>query len=68
MMIESASIRDRDTASEHWSVRIVPDLVRPGGFELGSGLPINPSRPEDDAAALRAADVVGGNDPSRRLS
>lgn len=68
LMIESAGIRDRDPASDHWSVRIVPDLVRPGGFELGSGLPINPSSPEDDAAALRAVDISDRNHPSGRLS
>jgi hypothetical protein len=34
--------------------------VTPGGFELATGLPINPSRPEDDAAALRRAAVVAG--------
>jgi UDPglucose--hexose-1-phosphate uridylyltransferase len=37
----------------HWRLRIVPSIVRPGGFEIGSGLPINPSSPEEDAAALR---------------
>lgn len=39
----------------HWRLRIVPDLVTPGGFELGSGLAINPSLPEADAEALRTA-------------
>ncbi|MEX2400488.1 MAG: hypothetical protein WD423_06920 [Rhodothermales bacterium] len=39
----------------HWYLRIVPSLVIPGGFELASGLTINPSLPEDDAAVLREA-------------
>jgi UDPglucose--hexose-1-phosphate uridylyltransferase len=39
----------------HWKVRIVPDVVVWGGFELGSGLPINPSSPESDARLLRDA-------------
>jgi UDPglucose--hexose-1-phosphate uridylyltransferase len=38
----------------HWRLRIVPKMVTWGGFELGSGLPINPSLPENNAAALRA--------------
>jgi UDPglucose--hexose-1-phosphate uridylyltransferase len=38
----------------HWRLRIVPQVAIPGGFELGSGLPINPSLPEHDAALLRA--------------
>ncbi|MCZ7659919.1 MAG: hypothetical protein M5U07_19645 [Xanthobacteraceae bacterium] len=40
----------------HWRLRILPGLVRPGGFELATGLAINPSRPEEDAEALRGAD------------
>jgi UDPglucose--hexose-1-phosphate uridylyltransferase len=46
---------DAEMPSNHWRLRIVPGLVTPGGFELGAGLPINPSRPEDDAKKLRAA-------------
>jgi UDPglucose--hexose-1-phosphate uridylyltransferase len=38
----------------HWKLRIVPEIAIPGGFELGAGLPINPSSPEDDACELRA--------------
>jgi UDPglucose--hexose-1-phosphate uridylyltransferase len=41
-------------ASVHWRLRIAPDLVTWGGFELGAGVPINPSSPEKDAEALRA--------------
>jgi UDPglucose--hexose-1-phosphate uridylyltransferase len=41
----------------HWRLRIVPDVATWGGFELGAGLPINPSSPEEDARALR---TVGG--------
>lgn len=39
----------------HWCLRIVPSLIRPGGFEIETGLPINPSRPEDDAQSLCSA-------------
>lgn len=39
----------------HWRLRIVPRLGAAAGFEIGSGIPINPSRPEDDAQALRGA-------------
>lgn len=55
LVIGSAAPHGCDAASDHWSLSIVPDLVRPGGFELGSGLPINPARPEDDAAMLRSS-------------
>jgi len=53
--IESGAAEASDARSSHWRLRIVPDVVRPGGFELGAGLPINPSRPEDDAEMLRRA-------------
>ena len=57
LVIGSAAPHALDPASDHWSLSIVPDLLRPHGFELGSGLPVNPSRPEDDAVALRSVRV-----------
>jgi UDPglucose--hexose-1-phosphate uridylyltransferase len=42
----------------HWRLRIVPQLTIPAGFELGSGVPINPSLPEEDAAILRSSRPV----------
>ena len=54
-VIEPGSLRETDAPYTHWALRIVPALVTPGGFELGSGLPINPSLPESDAEALRMA-------------
>lgn len=55
--IESAGPGEAESPWIHWRLRLVPDLVRPGGFELGAGLPINPSSPEADAARLRGTDV-----------
>jgi UDPglucose--hexose-1-phosphate uridylyltransferase len=52
--IESAG-SGSDAKHVHWRLRIVPDLVNWGGFERGSGIPINPSAPEADAALLRAS-------------
>ncbi|NDJ86244.1 MAG: galactose-1-phosphate uridylyltransferase [Chloroflexi bacterium] len=37
----------------HWYVQVRPRLVTPAGFEIGSGMLVNPSLPEDDAATLR---------------
>jgi UDPglucose--hexose-1-phosphate uridylyltransferase len=36
----------------HWYCQIRPHLTIPAGFEMGSGISINPSLPEDDAAFL----------------
>ncbi len=38
----------------HWYLTIVPRLTRSAGFELGSGMFINPSIPEEDAKFLRS--------------
>lgn len=54
-VIDSATMREEGGPFLHWRMRIRPALVVPGGFELGAGLPINPSVPEEDAEALRLA-------------
>ncbi|MEN2998892.1 MAG: galactose-1-phosphate uridylyltransferase [Brevinematia bacterium] len=41
----------------HWYITIVPRLTRSAGFELGSGMFINPSIPEEDARFLRELEV-----------
>jgi UDPglucose--hexose-1-phosphate uridylyltransferase len=54
-VVDSAPKSDLSAPHWHWKLRLVPDIVTWGGFELGTGLPINPSSPEDDAALLRSA-------------
>jgi UDPglucose--hexose-1-phosphate uridylyltransferase len=44
-----------DAEHVHWSLRIRPRLSLDAGFELGTGLKVNPSLPERDAEHLRAA-------------
>jgi len=39
----------------HWHLDLYPRLVRPDGFDLGSGFHVNSVSPEDAAAALRSA-------------
>jgi UDPglucose--hexose-1-phosphate uridylyltransferase len=39
----------------HWYLQIRPRLTKTAGFEIGSGMNINPSLPEHDAALLREA-------------
>lgn len=41
----------------HWYLTIVPRLTRTAGFELGSGMFINPSIPEENAVYLRSVEV-----------
>jgi UDPglucose--hexose-1-phosphate uridylyltransferase len=37
----------------HWYVAVIPRLSYTAGFELGSGMYINPTLPEECAAFLR---------------
>ncbi len=41
----------------HWYVHIRPRLITPAGFEMGTGISINPSLPENDAALLNEDSV-----------
>ena len=52
-----------------WHLRIVPRLAIPAGFELGSGMPINPTLPEETADALRRAvqEQAGRGGPVRTV-
>jgi UDPglucose--hexose-1-phosphate uridylyltransferase len=44
----------------HWLLQIRPRLVTPAGFEIGSGMSINPSLPEENAARLRGEGGAAG--------
>ncbi len=49
-----SSTRYGNAPQLHWYLRIRPRLVTRAGFEIGTGMRINPSLPEADAAFLRA--------------
>lgn len=49
----NSSIRRGADEYLHWYVRVRPRLITRAGFEIGSGIRINPSLPESDAALLR---------------
>jgi UDPglucose--hexose-1-phosphate uridylyltransferase len=53
LIIESVGKSGLGAPYVHWRLRIVPDLVTWGGFEVGTGMAINPSCPEQDAEELR---------------
>ena len=52
-VIHSAGRQHAGAPHLHWYLRIAPRLTTRAGFEIGSGISINPSLPEDDAAFLR---------------
>jgi UDPglucose--hexose-1-phosphate uridylyltransferase len=54
-IIRSFSRQVRPSRHLHWHVEIRPRLVTAAGFEIGSGVRINHSIPEEDAAILKGA-------------
>jgi UDPglucose--hexose-1-phosphate uridylyltransferase len=53
LVVRSLGPRDRGAPHFHWYISIVPRVTQAAGFELGTGMYINPSLPEDSARALR---------------
>ena len=47
----------RHSAAFHWYVKLMPRKTRPAGFELGTGMFINETLPEEDAEFLRSLAV-----------
>ncbi len=55
MVVHSAPYQEDPADYYHWRIRIVPRLTKNAGFEMGSGIYINPTIPEECASVLRAA-------------
>ncbi|NWF81767.1 MAG: DUF4931 domain-containing protein [Chloroflexi bacterium] len=53
LLIRSTPTKEPENGYFHWYIAIVPRLSRSAGFELGSGVWINPTLPEECAAFLR---------------
>ena len=51
--IRSIPVSEKETEYFHWYLGIVPRISQPAGFELGTGIFINPSPPEQAAEFLR---------------
>lgn len=52
-VIHTSPIKDEQEDYYHWHLQIIPRITNPAGFELGSGIYINVSLPEDTAQFLR---------------
>lgn len=53
LIVRSAPVKEISNDYLHWYVTVIPRLSRTAGFEMGSGMFINPALPEDSAAFLR---------------
>jgi UDPglucose--hexose-1-phosphate uridylyltransferase len=56
-IIRSAPIEDSNVKYHHWYVVIVPKLTTPAGFEIGTGIYINTTLPEQCAEFLRGVKI-----------
>ncbi len=57
LIIRTAPVKEISNDYTHWYVTVVPRLSRTAGFELGSGIFINPAIPKESAAFLRRVKV-----------
>jgi UDPglucose--hexose-1-phosphate uridylyltransferase len=53
LVVRSLGPEDEDTSHFHWYISIVARVVKVAGFELGTGMYVNPSSPDVCAQALR---------------
>jgi UDPglucose--hexose-1-phosphate uridylyltransferase len=51
--VRSIPVKEKESEYFHWYISIIPRLSQPAGFELGSGMFINTSLPEEGAEFLR---------------
>ena len=56
-VVRTAPTENKGVKYYHWYISIIPRLTRTAGFELGSGMFINVSLPEEDAKFLRGIKV-----------
>jgi UDPglucose--hexose-1-phosphate uridylyltransferase len=52
-IIRSAPVGDENAKYFHWYMLIIPKLITPAGFEIGTGIYINVTYPEECAEFLR---------------
>jgi UDPglucose--hexose-1-phosphate uridylyltransferase len=57
-VIHSAAQYQAGEPQLHWYLQIQPRLTTQAGFEIGSGMRINPSLPEEDAQFLREGEPM----------
>ena len=64
-IVRTAPCEGRYLRYYHWYLTVVPRLTRTAGFELGSGMYINPTIPEENAVFLRGIEIPADAGPAR---
>jgi UDPglucose--hexose-1-phosphate uridylyltransferase len=54
LIVHTAPVEDEAHPYYLWHIQIVPRLATPAGFEIGSGIYVNPCLPEEAASFLRS--------------
>ncbi len=57
LIIRSGPVKEPGSVYFHWYVSLIPRVNHAAGFELGSGMYINPALPEASADFLRSIDI-----------
>lgn len=63
-IIRSAPVGDETAKYFHWYLLIIPKLTTPAGFEIGTGIYINVTYPEQCAEFLRSI-IIEGSAPTK---
>lgn len=56
-VLHTAPVQEGPMQHYHWHIEILPKLTRVAGFELGTGVFVNPTAPEEAAQFLRDARI-----------
>lgn len=56
-VIRSVPVNEKGKEYYHWYITLMPRLIRTAGFEIGTGMSINTTLPENDAKFLREIKV-----------
>ncbi|MFZ4774139.1 MAG: DUF4931 domain-containing protein [Terrimicrobiaceae bacterium] len=60
LVVRSLGPEEKDASHFHWYISLVPRVNKMAGFELGTGMYINPSSPESCAQALKEFPLPSG--------
>lgn len=61
-VIRSVPKDEGDALALHWYIKMMPRLAKQAGFELGSGMYVNVTLPEDNAKFLRQLEIPAADD------
>jgi len=53
LMVDTSTTEDEEDPYYHWHIRVVPRLTTIAGFEMGSGIYISTTLPEDTAKLIK---------------